>query len=85
MTALRGQLTGEILGHPCFREHKLSHLDAWLALQSQSRAGFESTSFYSDSYNDLPLLEAVTDPVAVRPDARLRQHAQRKCWRVIDD
>jgi phosphoserine phosphatase len=45
---------------------------------------FERTWFYSDSLNDLPLLDAVSDPVAVRPDARLRQHALRAGWRIVE-
>jgi hypothetical protein len=45
---------------------------------------FERSWFYSDSMNDLPLLNAVSDPVAVRPDSRLRQHALQAGWPVVD-
>ncbi len=78
------RLTGEILGEPCFREHKVSHVEVWLGLQSLSLASFDQSFFYSDSFNDMPLLEAVTQPAAVRPDARLRAHAAGAGWRIIE-
>ena len=78
------RLTGEIVGDPCFREYKIQHVEAWLTARSLSLASsFEESWFYSDSFNDLPLLEAVTHPVAVRPDARLREHALREGWPVL--
>ena len=80
-----GRLTGEIVGLPCFREHKRSRVDDWLATQSMDWRSFDRTWFYTDSSNDLPLLEAVSDPVAVRPDARLRARAQRAGWAIVDD
>lgn len=77
-------LTGEIAGLPCYREHKRDRVVQWLAQRGiDSLAGFERSWFYSDSASDLPLLEAVTDPIAVRPDAKLLAHAQRAGWRVI--
>jgi HAD superfamily hydrolase (TIGR01490 family) len=83
-----GALTGEIAGLPCYREHKLTHVQRWLAERQPPLAGglaaFERSCFYSDSASDLPLLQAVTDPVAVRPDERLRKHALREGWPVID-
>jgi HAD superfamily hydrolase (TIGR01490 family) len=81
-----GEWTGEIDGLPCHREHKVTHVARWLAglVPPLTLAAFERTWFYSDSANDLPLLEAVTDPVAVRPDARLRAHAARAGWPVIE-
>ena len=79
-----GFFTGEIEGTPCFREHKVSRVDGWLAAQGLARAAFEQTWFYSDSISDLPLLRAVTTPVAVRPDAQLRAHALQAGWGVID-
>ncbi len=75
--------TGGIAGEPCFREHKLSRVAAWLAPRRLGIASFERSWFYSDSISDLPLLNAVTDPVAVRPDARLRVHAERSGWLVL--
>jgi len=83
-----GALTGAIDGLPCFREHKLTRVRQWLAQQAPGGAAdldaFERSWFYSDSASDLPLLSAVSDPVAVRPDARLRHHALQAGWAVFD-
>jgi HAD superfamily hydrolase (TIGR01490 family) len=80
-------LTGEIDGLPCYREHKPVRVAQWLMTQRAglTLAGFERSWFYSDSANDLPLLEAVTDPVAVRPDDRLRERALRAGWALLLD
>ena len=78
-----GEFTGEIAGTPCFREGKIARLDEWLAARGQTLRSFPQTSFYSDSLNDLPLLERVTHPVAVDPDATLRAHAARHGWPII--
>ena len=78
--------TGEISGEPCFRSHKVHHVQQWLARSftpALSLADFEQSWFYSDSASDLPLLQAVTHPVAVRPDERLRAHALAQGWRVL--
>ena len=79
-----GRYSGEIEGEPCFRAHKISHVQRWLAASGRSVASFDASFFYSDSASDLPLLEAVTDPVAVRPDERLRQHAEAAGWPTLD-
>lgn len=80
-----GLLTGEIAGLPCYREHKHARVVQWLAERGGGTLGsFERSWFYSDSASDLPLLQAVTDPVAVRPDARLLAIARDAGWRVID-
>ncbi len=82
-----GRPTGEIAGLPCYREHKLTRVEQWLAGEQPTRpalAAFARSWFYSDSANDLPLLEAVTHPVAVRPDERLRAHAVRQGWQILD-
>lgn len=76
--------TGEIDGEACYREHKLTRVTAWLAERGARLADFPHSWFYSDSASDLPLLQAVTDPVAVAPDARLRAHAQAHGWQVIE-
>jgi HAD superfamily hydrolase (TIGR01490 family) len=68
-----GRYTGRVLGTPCFQAGKVTRLTAWLQTHQQSLAG---SYFYSDSINDVPLLEAVDHPVAVDPDPRLRAWAQ---------
>lgn len=81
-----GVPTGEILGLPCSGEHKITHVQAWLASRGAAPRAlddFEASWFYSDSASDLPLLRAVTHPVAVRPDARLRAHAEAAGWPVL--
>lgn len=79
-----GRYTGAIEGEPCFRDGKLRHVDAWLARQGfpEGLSSFSASWFYSDSASDLPLLQAVTHPVAVHPDARLRAHASAAGWTV---
>ena len=80
---VNGSFTGGVSGIPCFREGKVARLDAWLAARGSKLAAFPESWFYSDSLNDLPLLERVTHPVAVDPDPTLREHAGRKGWRII--
>jgi HAD superfamily hydrolase (TIGR01490 family) len=81
-----GRLSGEIDGLPCFREHKPTRVRVWLAGGAAPHAleQFGRSIFYSDSASDLPLLQAVTHPVAVRPDARLREYALRHGWPLLD-
>lgn len=78
-----GEFTGAVRGVPCFREGKVVRLEAWLASRGTSLGAFEKSWFYSDSLNDLPLLERVTHPVAVDPDDTLRAHAARSGWPII--
>lgn len=79
-----GPLTGEIAGLPCYRDHKRERVVQWLTERGAMRiADFERSWFYSDSIGDLPLLEAVSDPVAVRPDERLMLHAGQAGWRIL--
>lgn len=77
-----GHYTGEIVGQACFREHKLTHVQAWLARRGLAWSDVGRSWFYSDSINDLPLLQAVTDPVVVDPDPQLRAHALAQGWPV---
>ena len=79
----RGEFTGDILGTPSFREGKVVRVEAWLAARSLRWQDVETT-FYSDSMNDLPLLEKSTHPVATNPDERLRQLATERGWRILD-
>jgi len=78
-----GWFTGAIRGVPSFREGKVTRVEQWL--QSRGLA-WDSvhTTFYSDSMNDLPLLEKATVPVATNPDARLRALALERGWRILD-
>jgi HAD superfamily hydrolase (TIGR01490 family) len=78
-----GWYTGEILGEPTMREGKVRRMDRWLAERGWTWESVEST-FYSDSMNDVPLLEVVNHPVATNPDTRLRALAQERGWRVLD-
>jgi len=77
-----GVFTGKPRGTPTFREGKIQRVDEWLAAKGRKLADFESW-FYSDSLNDLPLLERVTHPIAVDPDATLRAHATKRKWPII--
>lgn len=79
----RGEFTGEIMGTPSFREGKVTRVQAWLAARNLGWQDVETT-FYSDSMNDLPLLEKATHPVATNPDDRLRQLAAERGWRILD-
>jgi HAD superfamily hydrolase (TIGR01490 family) len=78
-----GQFTGAVEGIPCFREGKVARLEAWLARRGGPLGSFAESWFYSDSLNDLPLLDRVTHPVAVDPDPTLRAHAERKRWPIL--
>ena len=75
-----GQFTGNIVGDPCFQEGKIRRLELWLQQQSLVPT---TTTFYSDSINDAPLLHYVDKPVAVDPDDALRKLAQTQRWQII--
>jgi HAD superfamily hydrolase (TIGR01490 family) len=78
-----GWITGEIAGVPSMRDGKVVRVSHWLAERGWDWLDVEST-FYSDSTNDLPLLERVNHPVATNPDARLRTIALERGWRILD-
>lgn len=78
-----GRFTGRPKGTPSFREGKVTRLDEWLAGRGTPLAGFSRSWFYSDSANDVPLMEKVTDPVAVDPDERLAALARSRGWTVL--
>ncbi len=78
-----GWITGEIKGTPSFREGKVTRVAHWLAQQGLDWGDVEM-SFYSDSMNDLPLLEKAHHPVATNPDARLRQLVTERGWRILE-
>lgn len=75
-----GAFTGRTAGPPCFREGKLFYLERWLA---DNRGDLSQSWFYSDSHNDLPLLERVGNPVAVDPDDILRELATERGWPIL--
>lgn len=78
-----GWITGNIQGVPSFREGKITRVEQWLAQRGWSWQDVDVT-FYSDSINDLSLLEKVQHPVATNPDARLRAIAQERGWRILE-
>jgi HAD superfamily hydrolase (TIGR01490 family) len=78
-----GGFTGGVVGEPCFREGKVARLHAWLAERNYTLASFAESWFYSDSLNDLPLLEQVTHPIAVDPDPRLQALARSRGWPIL--
>jgi HAD superfamily hydrolase (TIGR01490 family) len=79
-----GVYTGKPSGTPSFRDGKVSRTEEWLASLDQGWQDFDEIWFYSDSSNDLPLLERATHPVATNPDAGLRALAGKRQWPVID-
>ena len=78
-----GWITGDIRGVPTMREGKVLRMEQWLAERDLDWQDVDST-FYSDSMNDVPLLEKVNHPVATNPDPRLRALAQQRGWRILD-
>ena len=75
-----GEYTGGVSGTPCFQHGKVERLHSWL---QRERLDLRDSWFYSDSHNDLPLLEQVDHPVAVDPDDRLDAHARSRGWPII--
>jgi len=78
-----GAFTGDVVGEPCFGPCKVDHVERWLKETGRSRSDFGKTIFYSDSRNDLPLLNWVDEAVAVDPDAVLREEALARGWRIL--
>ncbi len=83
-TDANGCFTGNIVGTPSLREGKITRLNEWLAARGETLESYGKTYFYSDSKNDLPLLNLVSDPVAVNPDDVLLAHAQQHGWAVLN-
>jgi len=79
----QGEPTGEIRGTPSFREGKVVRVEQWLAAQGLSWDRVAHSCFYSDSINDLSLLEKVDQPVATNPDERLSAIATERGWRIL--
>jgi len=78
-----GRFTGRVAGTPCFREGKVKRVEDWLQGLGRRLAEFRESSFYSDSHNDLALLERVSRPVAVDPDEALAAEAAKRGWAAI--
>ncbi len=94
--SVNGRFTGDYLGPLCHGAAKVARVEAWLRAQAAeiagvpdgqapaAAAGFRQRVFYSDARSDLPLLEWVDEPIAVRPDPGLRAHAEARGWRIIE-
>lgn len=78
-----GHMTGRHSGTPPFAEGKVINLHQWLSTMQLALADFGRSTFYSDSQNDIPLLTAVTHPVATNPNAALRAHARFHGWPIL--
>jgi HAD superfamily hydrolase (TIGR01490 family) len=78
-----GDITGRLLGTPPFGAGKVINTEAWLATLGKQLTDFGRSTFYSDSQNDIPLLSAVTHPVATNPNATLALHAQSHGWPIM--
>lgn len=81
---INGEFTGKVSGEPSFREGKVNRLNTWLSERNWTLGSFESVHFYSDSINDLPLLEQATHPVAVHPDERLAAISRERGWPILE-
>ncbi len=78
-----GEYTGGVSGVPSFQEGKVTRINQWLAERGQQLIDFETSYFYSDSHNDLPLMKLVTNPVAVDADDTLKSYAEQQGWPII--
>jgi len=81
---INGQYTGKVDGIPCFQEGKITKLEQWIETSNDGETTYtlDDSWFYSDSHNDIPLLEKVTFPVAVDPDDALRETAENRGWKI---
>tara|TARA_B110001469_G_scaffold73822_1_gene70035 strand:- start:112 stop:813 length:702 start_codon:yes stop_codon:yes gene_type:complete len=80
---LNGEFTGKVSGLPSFQEGKIIRLNSWLEKRGLIFEELEKTFFYSDSMNDIPLLEKVSNPVAANPDEILEKKAIKENWPII--
>lgn len=79
---INGMFTGKILEPSALGEGKLSRVKEWM--DKNGYKDFSGTTFYSDSINDLPLLESVEKPIAVNPDEKLREISINNSWEIVD-
>ncbi len=77
---INGRYTGHVAGTPSFAEGKVTRMQEWLTDREHS---LEGSWFYSDSHNDIPLLEQVEYPIAVDPDDKLKEEAEKRGWKVM--
>jgi len=77
---VNNQYTGQVDGIPCFQNGKVTRLNQWLG---KSGFNLDNSWFYSDSHNDIPLLEQVTHPIAVDPDNKLKKYAVQQGWEIM--
>jgi len=77
---VNNRYTGKVSGTPCFQDGKVTRLNEWL-----TKTGYhlQDSYFYSDSHNDIPLLEKVSTAIAVDPDKTLQEHAKQKNWQIL--
>ena len=80
---VNGEYTGGVAGVPSFKEGKVTRINQWLEARGMQLCDFETSYFYSDSHNDLPLMNLVTDPVAVDADETLSAYAKQQGWPLI--
>ena len=78
-----GRFTGKPRGTPAFKAGKIERVEAWLESMGLWWGSFAESCFYSDSHNDLPLMEKVSTPIAVDPDDTLRTHASAHNWQIL--
>lgn len=81
---IAGRYTGKILGTPSFKAGKVIRVNSWLASLNHTLADFDASYFYSDSTNDLPLLEVVTHPIVTNPSPSLLSIAEQRKWPVLN-
>jgi HAD superfamily hydrolase (TIGR01490 family) len=79
-----GNFSGKVAGTPNFREGKVTRVESWLSSEKLSWSSLEKSYFYSDSINDLPLMEKVTQPIPTNPDQNLRSKAQENNWPILE-
>jgi HAD superfamily hydrolase (TIGR01490 family) len=79
----QGRVTGRVRGVPTFREGKVTRIEQWLAGFGIAKRDFDRITFYSDSMNDLPLLEWATHPVATNPGPELAALAAERGWPIL--
>ena len=75
--------TGRVIGTPCFGKGKVERLKEWMKSKNLEWKSFKKSYFYSDSINDLPLLELVNKPIAINPDPKLKSMAKKRNWQLL--